>query len=212
MKLRRCPGAVRGRTALLATTLSLLVGCSANGGRVAAPGFSPDAAAARALEDYDTNKDGFLDSHELERCPALKDSLKTLDRDGDGRLSAREIADRLATYQSSAIGRVNCSCQVRWERGPLAGALVTFVPEAFLGSSFKPAAGVSDDHGRVVLKTEGEDQPGLACGFYRITVSKKDASGRETLPARYNEHTILGREVAPAMRRGLTLHLSRTGA
>ncbi|HZU35232.1 MAG TPA: hypothetical protein VFA18_04970 [Gemmataceae bacterium] len=212
MNLLCCPRAVRGRAALLAATLSVLLGCSANGGRVAVPAFSPDAAAARALADYDTNKDGFLDSRELERCPALKDSLKTLDRDRDGRLSTQEIADRLAAYQRSAIGRVNCSCQVRWEHGPLVGALVTFVPEAFLGPSFKPASGVSDEHGRVVLKMDGEEQPGLACGFYRITVSKKDASGRETIPARYNERTILGREVGPAMRRGLTLHLTQAGS
>ncbi len=160
------------------------------------------------MAEYDANPDGYLDSKELERCPALKSSLKAFDRNGDGRLSQQEIADRLTAYRSSVIGRINCSCQVLWKRKPLAGARVTFTPEAFLGPSFVSASGVTDEHGQVVLQSEGATEPGLACGLYRITVSKKDATGRETIPARYNEHTILGREVAPAMRQGLTLHLT----
>jgi hypothetical protein len=39
--------------------------------------------------------------------------------------------------------------------------------------------------------------PGVPYGFYRIQVSRKDAEGKETIPARYNSETTLGQEVGP---------------
>jgi hypothetical protein len=80
---------------------------------------------------------------------------------------------------------------------PLQGATVTYVPEKFMGSSIKPASGVSDERGTVPLIVEGEKLPGVQPGLYRVQISKKDASGQETIPARYNQDTILGAEVYP---------------
>ena len=44
--------------------------------------------------------------------------------------------------------------------------------------------------------------PGLPCGLYRITVSKKGADGKETLPTKFNTETTLGREVSADPRSG----------
>jgi hypothetical protein len=173
----------------------LAAGCA--DGRVAVPAVSPDEAGRQALAEYDRNNDGFLDAQELEKCPALKSSLSILDRDRDGRLSGQEIADRVAGYQEAKVGLVSVSCPVLLDGQPLEGATVTLTPETFLGSGFKPASGVSDARGTVRLRTEGEEVPGVQCGFFRITVSKTDAGGRELIPARYNRQTTLGQEVAP---------------
>jgi hypothetical protein len=183
------------RWLLGAGLLLLAVGCS--GRRVTPPRIAPESAGQQALAAYDSNHDGALDAKELEQCPALRDALKAADRDGDGRLSADEIAARITTYQASRIGLLACACQVTLDGRPLADATVSLVPEKFLGPDVKPASGVSDARGMVVLQTQGAEVPGVACALYRVEVSKKNAAGQETIPARYNTQTVLGLEVAP---------------
>src|SRR5207249_652874 len=119
-------------------------------------------------------------------------------------VSEEELAERLATlYQSSQIGMMSVSCKVLYDGSPLAGARVTFVPEKFLGPAFKSASGETDARGQVQLRAEGEETPGMVhLGYYRVQVSKKNAAGQETLPARYNTQTILGQEVSPDPRGG----------
>jgi hypothetical protein len=70
------------------------------------------------------------------------------------------------------------------------------VPEAFFGESRRTVCGRTDQHGVVDFLVEGQDQLGVPQGLYRIEVSKPDAAGRETLPARYNTHSQLGQEIA----------------
>src|SRR5207245_2875774 len=84
---------------LALTGIALAAGCTpANKRRVDAPSFSPSAAAKKAMEEYDTNKDGFLDAAELEKCPPLKAALEKIDTNKDGKLTADEIEARLRTY------------------------------------------------------------------------------------------------------------------
>ena len=185
----------------------LLSGCSLGPEAAVVPSVSPEEAAQRAMADYDTNKDGFLDSNELELCPALKSALKKLDTNNDGRISAQEIADRLSKFQASKSGLVGVSCRVQLDEVPLEGAIVTFVPERFMGPSFQTASGVSNARGGVQLMVPGQSAPGVQWGYYRIEVSKKDAAGQEMVPARYNTATTLGCEVATDGNKALNLEL-----
>jgi len=173
----------------------LLSGCS--GDKLPVPSYSPDQAAKQALGEYDKNGDGYLDAKELERCPPLKKSLEYLDANGDGRLSGEEIAARLRMYAQSGVALKTTRCQVYLDGKPLPGATITYLPEKFMGSSIRPASGVSDAGGSTILSMEGEKLPGVQPGFYRVQVSKKNAKGEETIPARYNQDTILGEEVSP---------------
>jgi hypothetical protein len=198
----------RPAVVLLAGAFALLTGCSGANSRVPAPSLSPESAAQQAMAEYDTNGDGFLDEQELARCPALKSCLKELDRDKDGRLTAREIADRLTLYRDSRIGLMSATCHVTLDGRPLIGGSVTLTPERFLGPDIKPATGVTDGNGRALLQATGQSLPGVHCGLYRVTVSKKNAAGRELLPARYNDATVLGQEVAPGMRGSIQLRLT----
>jgi len=170
--------------------------------RALLPELVPETAALEAIRTYDASKDGRLDAKELERCPALVHALRSYDGDGDGKLTSQEIANRLLRIKEGSSAFLGISCQVNLGDAPLAGAKVTFVPEAFMGSAFKPSTGVSDEEGHVDLQTDGMDVPGLYCGLYRVTVSKPNAQGKETIPARYNTQTTLGYEIAPDMREG----------
>jgi hypothetical protein len=217
--LRRCRAFFPARGFVGATLLAgvwilvlLTAGCS---GRVPEePAFSPAEAAQQALAEYDMSKDGILDAKELERCPALQGLLSDLDSKEDkggqhkkGLLQAGEIQSRLEAFQARHVALMGVSCLVFLDGEPLVGATVTLVPESFLGPSFKTARGVSDSHGSVKLVTEGYDYPGIAPGYYRIEVSKKDAADREALPDRYNTHTTLGKEVSPLARGGVVIRL-----
>jgi hypothetical protein len=176
----------------------LLAGCPSTP-TVSIPEISPDAAAKQALAEYDTNHDGFLDARELERCPALKASLKSLDTNRDGKLSADEIAARLQLMMEQK-SLTTANCQVLMNNEPLQDATVTFVPEKFMGPAIKAATGKTDDYGYAALQIEGEELPGVSYGFYRVEISKKNEQGQETIPARYNTKTTLGRELAPVTR------------
>ena len=116
--------------------LCLLPGCG-GGDALTMPTYSPDQAAQQAMAEYDTNHDGFLDKQELERCPALKQGLDTIDKNGDHRLSAEEIAGRIQIYQDSQVALKAVGCHVQLDGRPLPGATVTYVPEKFMGSSLK---------------------------------------------------------------------------
>jgi hypothetical protein len=164
--------------------LSFAVGCGGPA-PVQAPALDPDAAAARAMTDYDRNHDGYLDARELEACPALKNALKRLDKDRDGRLSKEEIAERLREFEESRVGLFVTTARVVLDGKPLADVAIQLEPEAFMGSSIKPARGTSDRSGRALLRIEGSELPGCHYGFYRARLSRKDASGKETIPTQY---------------------------
>ncbi|HLJ97150.1 MAG TPA: EF-hand domain-containing protein [Gemmataceae bacterium] len=184
-------------TVVFLCLLAVLCSGCAGGEDLRLPTYTPDESAKQALAEYDTNHDGFLDAKELERCPALKNNLDTMDSDGNQRLSAEEIAARIQVYQESQVALKAVACRVQLDGKPLQGASVTFVPEKFMGTSIRPASGVSDERGGVQLMVEGEKYPGAQPGLYRVYVSKKNASGQETIPARYNQDTTLGAEVYP---------------
>jgi len=178
--------------ALLGGLVLLAVGCS---GRGAGPErVAPTDAGKQALDDYDTNKDGFLDAKELEACPSLRMALKKIDKDNDGKLSPNEIADRLAYFQQSGM-QLNVTVDVQLDGRPLGGATVTLVPEKFMGPATKPATATTDEGGIGEFRIEGSGAP-VAPGYYRVKVSK-NVGGREIVPAKYNEQTTLGQEVVP---------------
>jgi hypothetical protein len=205
-----CPRArYRVVGALLAAGLVLLLGgCSGGGAPLSPPSIAPEEAAKQALAEYDTNKDGFLDATELQRCPALKSALSVIDTNKDGKISAEELAARLAEFQKANVGVTGVPCRVFLDGSPLAEATVTLEPEKFMGPGTKSASGTSDATGSVVLRVEGVEVPGVQWGYYRVLVSRKDIGGKELLPARYNTATTLGQEVATSMRGGVSLRLT----
>jgi hypothetical protein len=185
--------------------LVAVLGCT--GRRIPVPAVSPEGAGQEALAQYDRNKDGFLDKDELKACPALASCWKKLDKDGDGRLSAAEIAERIQSYQTDRVGLSALAVKVTSNGKPLAGATVTLVPEKFLGDALQPASGVTDSAGVANVTTPGVAVPGVARGMFRVEISKKDAAGQESVPARYNQGTTLGVEIGPDQQGVLRLAL-----
>lgn len=182
---------------LLCVTLLISAGCGIFGGpsRVEAPGISASGAGSGAMDKYDTDGDGVVKGEELDKAPSLKAALAKLDTDNDGGVSAGEVADRVKRWQESKVGLMSLNCTVTMNGRPLGGVTVNYVPEEFLGSEVKPATGTTDDYGVAILSIQDSELSGVACGLYRVELSKKEG-GTETIPPKFNTETVLGQEVA----------------
>lgn len=189
-----------GRCALpYALLLVIAAGCGGRPARVPVPALDPQAAAAEALRLHDKNGDALLDANELKACPGLQSCAKWVDASADGKLSAEEIAARVRAYVDKRVGRMSFTVTVSRGGKPLEGAEVVLDPEPFLGTALRTARGASRPDGTVVFLVDGSDQPGVEPGMYRVRVSKKDGSGAESLPPRFNSETVLGVEANSAM-------------
>jgi hypothetical protein len=153
------------------------------------------------MELYDTNGDGNVAGDELEKAPALKAALPRLDTNGDKGVSADEVADRVRAWQHAGIGLMSFGFTVTLDGNPLPDAVVTFEPEAFLGDEIQAASATTNQLGGSSATIPKEDRPdpsyppGMQLGLYTVKVSKI-VNGKESIPAKYNEATVFGQEVA----------------
>jgi hypothetical protein len=193
----------RGRVGatVLTAIVGVAVGCSGRPARVRQPSIDAAAAAAKALEAYDTDRNGSIAGSELDAAPALKSALERLDANRDGGVSADEIAARVNAWKAMKTALVSVRCLVTQDGRPLPGATVTFEPEPFLGEHVKTATGQTNQFGDAAPTVSDADKPdpslpgGVHFGFYTVRISKP-AGGRESVPAHANAKSTLGLEVA----------------
>lgn len=172
-------------------------GCGGGSEPITIPSFNASGAAAEAVKLCDANGNGAIEGAELLKCPSLQAALPRIDQDGNGQLTADEIRERIASYNSHGIGLTSLNCSVTFNGQPLAGAIVTLVPEEFLGSVISEATGTTDGMGFVSPRKAGSEYPAMQIGLYKIRVSTAAEGASETIPANYNTETTLGIEVAP---------------
>jgi hypothetical protein len=196
----------KGSTAIrliaAAALAALLTSCGCSGGaRPIEPVKIAGDAGSQAIALYDKSGDGALDDAELSGCPALLKRKAVYDTDADGRVSASEIDERIAAWQSQGMGIRALNVLVRLDGRPLAGATVRFVPEEFLGSGPKPASGVTDSSGGAKIGVAKDDLPedlqkamirGIYGGLYKIQISHP----QRKIPSKYGDSTTLGEEIA----------------
>jgi hypothetical protein len=177
-----------------AIVLSVAAGCES--GIAHCPPLDPAVIAAQAIAALDTNKSGVLEGAEIVQAQGLRSGLSAIDADESGTITAAEIEQRLRRYGEFPVATLPLGCVVRVDGQPLAEGEVRLVPESFFGDSRQVVLGRSDEHGVVDFRVEGSQAFGVPQGMYRIEVSKPDAAGNETLPARYNTQSQLGQEIA----------------
>jgi hypothetical protein len=184
--------------------VATVVGCSPSGqSAVDIPHVDPAAAAEKAIELYDRSGDGSLDQAELAACPGILTGRNRYDTDGDQKISREEIAARIGAIFAGGVGLTPVSCRVFAGGQPLAGAVVRFVPEEFLGDALKPAVGTTDADGLALIAIPDDqlpaDQAGLQSmqpGVYRVEI--KQAGIAESAKP-------LGCEIDPTARGGTEL-------
>jgi hypothetical protein len=181
---------------LVLAMAATLGGCSHVPPRPARPSLDPASAPRAAMDQYDVNHDGKIDSNELKQCPALTQAMDLMDANHDGVLTLDEITARMRQWEDSPAVVLSGSTQVFLDGQPLAGATVTYEPEKFMGPAYQTTSGVTDSAGFADIRGQDSKYPGLYLGLYRVRISKVEG-GRESLPSRYNTETILAKEVAP---------------
>ena len=155
--------------------------------------------ADSAMKLFDKNGDGLLDSQELAATPGLqtavaKEKDQSPDVNGDEQLSRDEIRDHIVLFESSGLGIQLIAVTVLMDRQPLAGAKVTLEPEPFLEGVLDPASDTTRQDGTARPAIEIEDLKGVRPGIYRVKITHPD----RPIPAKYNEKTTLGLDLAPA--------------
>ncbi len=193
---------------LVFALITLPIGCAHQPERIQVANVSPDSAAQQAIATCDANGDSLLEESELTQSPGLRAGFARINTDGDDKLTASEIATRICTVKGTRIALTTCHYQILLNKQPVSKAKVTLTPEPFQGESLKPATGETDGMGMVLLRSQGATAPGVAPGFYRLSISKPNAAGKEQIPAKYNQESTLGVEVAPDVNAGIiTIHL-----
>jgi hypothetical protein len=192
------------RYLLTSPVLIALSGCS-GGGLVNPPDVDPQAAAAHAMEHFDSNGDGALEPPELSKCPALIDARASFDIDQDGRIGKDELTDGLSQIFGSQTSLTEWNCNMKLNGRPLAGAKVRLLPIEILGETLPAAEGETDARGSArptidpeLLPEEYRKKPLMYAGLYRVEITHP----RTQLASRYNTASELGCFIDPAARGG----------
>ncbi len=186
-----------GVAALVAAFMVSFAGCEPRKSVVPVIKIDPAAAAAKAMDLYDADKDGKISGAELDKAPSIKSALDLMGTDAAKGVAADRISARVQKWAADKNGMVPVLCFVTRNGAPLAGADVKFVPDPCIADYLKQSGeGKTDSSGwaKISLHREpGSDMPpAIPPGFYRVEITK---SG-ENIPAQYNTATTLGQEIS----------------
>lgn len=136
-----------------------------------APKMDPSALSARALELYDTDKNGKIDGKELDATPALAFSLRELDANRDKGLDADEIRTRLEAWNASGVTLMspNFSCKVAGKT--VKEGTLKLTPDPFMGSAFPSAQGEFLNGACQPAAPNPGNYQAIPLGFYSVEVS-----------------------------------------
>ena len=200
LRFAYCQSAIGSVALFFAVAAIGVTGCSNQPARVQVAAVDPDEAGNRAVELYDRDGDGQLNSEEIAAVPTFKKNLSKYDANGDGNITADEVAERIDEWFQQKIAIRTLDVVVTFDRRPLSDATVEFIPEEFLGAACKPASGVTDKSGLAKIFMDPADLPedlkkrfvnGIMTGAYKLRVTHAS----KKIPARYNEATMLGEDV-----------------
>lgn len=152
---------------LILSLAILMLGCGGGPSAPVVPKINAAASANAAMDEYDLNKDGFIDQAELKSAPSLKEAEKVIDSNSDGKLSREEIEQRLNKYSAQRMALLSFSCSVTMDGAKKAGIEVEMVPEKFMLGSIKMGKGKTDANGMVRFKQEGQEFEGLRQDFIK---------------------------------------------
>ncbi len=181
--------------------LVLIAGCSGKPGRLTLEGVEPNAFAERVMEQCDENQDGTISSEELEKFPGLAAATGNIDKNRDGQLTREEVQGRAQAWLDRKAALTQLPVKVNWQGRDISGAVVRFVPETFMGETYGPAEGTTNEYGIATLRHAPEHRPdpefseGVRIGIYRVEITWEQ-NGKQVLPEKFNTQTELGQEVA----------------
>lgn len=185
----------------IVATAIMLSGCGLIGEpKIDTVSFDANGMAEKAFAEYDLNQDGSIADEELKSAPSLNSALAEIDTDGDQKISIDEMVACITNWNEVGPGLQSVECEIAVDGVPLTGATVTLEPESFLGPEITAGTAITDESGVAYMVSEEAKAKGfpegMRLGFYKVKVSKLNG-GEESVPAKYNESTTLGRAISP---------------
>jgi hypothetical protein len=180
--------------------LSPFVGCSGRPTSVPQVDIDLPEVSSAIIKEFDKDGDTLLANSELDALSCVKDKLDIYDKDGDGKISAHELAARMETLYDPNRALLSQSCLVLRKSRPLAGAAVYFYPLSTSAKVSPVASGVSNGQGVVKLSVALDDLPSQAPrvsglmrpGLYRVEVTHPSSN----VPPKYNLESTRAEEVS----------------
>jgi hypothetical protein len=175
----------------------IVLGCSSGPATISIPIVDSSAAASAAIELADKNSDQKISKEEAIATPSLLAAFDKYDGNKDGNIDSLEIESRIASWTERGAKVIPVALGVKLDGQPLADAKVVLEPEPFTGGVLAPAEGMTSSGGvcgpTVSRELLTKEVPvGVFYGLYRVKVTHPS----KTIPAKYNENTELGMEVA----------------
>ena len=157
------------------------VGCGLSKPKaVDVPAYDPGKISSKAMELYDTNKDGKLDADELKACPGMLFSLKgpkSIDTNGDGAIDANEIKARIQAWIDMKVGLTCPIVKFVDKKGKVSkdvfGKNVTLTPDPVHEGMLKATTPIAvDENGQCSPSTPDniDNLSGMSYGFYTISI------------------------------------------
>ncbi len=183
----------------IAAAMLFSQGCWWGPTAIKVPPIKPQKATEAAFSQYDMSSDGVLDEKELALAPSLRDGMRSLDKDHDGRLSQEELVERLEKWLEGGVGVMPLRCVITVKGRPLGGAQVKLVPEEFLGGAIQPATGTTSSLGMARMSIDKSHLPKdmqripvVHQGFYRVEITHPSLQ----IPPKFNVESTLGLEAS----------------
>lgn len=180
------------------SAIAIWVGCNSGPTKISIPIVDASAAASGAIKLADKDGDGAISKAEAVATPSLNMEFDKYDANKDGKIDAGEIESRIASWTVKRAKVVPISFYVKLDGRALEGAQVVMEPEPFMGGVLATAESQVSGSGAcgptVLPELLSKEIPvGMFCGLYRLKITHPD----KQIPAKYNEQTELGMEVAP---------------
>jgi hypothetical protein len=176
---------------------TVVAGCSSGPKMIAIPVVDPSATASGAIELADKDGDQQISKEEAIATPSLLSAFDKYDGNKDGKIDSLEIETRIESWTERGAKVIPVAFGVKLDGQPLADAQVVLEPEPFTGGVLSPAEGITNAGGvcgpTVSRELLTKEVPvGVFYGLYRVKVTHPS----KAIPAKYDEKTELGTEVA----------------
>jgi hypothetical protein len=178
--------------------LLVLVGCSRGPGALRPPHIDASAAATAVIKSLDRDGDGKLSRAEWAGSPEIAAIAANYDKNSDGFLESAELIAGFEAWEKARIGARTVPFRVTLNGLPLAGATVRLVPAEFLDNAVKPASAQTGQSGGGQLAMAPNDRPKNAPNMPLVQpgIYRVEITHPSVkIPAKYNSETSLGIEI-----------------
>jgi hypothetical protein len=178
--------------------LVVVAGCSRGPGALRPPRIDAIAAASEVMKSLDRDGDGKLSRAEWSGSPEIAAIAASYDKNSDGFLESAELVGGFEAWQKTGVGARSVPFRVTLNGSPLAGATVRLVPAEFLGKAVKPASAQTGQTGGGQLAMAAEDRPKNAPNMPLVQpgIYRVEITHPSAkIPAKYNTETSLGIEI-----------------